>query len=308
VLPYLQAASQEQLESRLADILRNIYTLTGDGKLGSLPPERGGLVWEQKLTDLNLEYYRRSQDMEAIARPEHLPFHQAALDLVKANSRLRCHLDRKPVFCRYGELRWMRELYEEGKLLLSPASHYLAAEHGLARQDNELLLTTFVSPYHYDLGMLHPRTAPHLPPDRCWLELEHRKPSDHYLYCLTVTFDFRYFVDFGAETAPAEACVLIHDQAQFEERLIAAVSRVLPSWHVSFGMVRYVDPYFIIEELPGVGADIFYYKNFRYMYQMEYRLVALPPRSAIHSLEASLDRLPVTLGSLVDIADLLTLA
>jgi hypothetical protein len=304
VRPYLGGASEEQLRDRLSDILRNFSALTGEGKLSLLPVDQGGLVWAQKLTDLQLEYHGRNQDVEAAARPEHIPFNLAALELVRANSGLVRHLSRKPVYCRFGELRWMKALHEQGELLLSPASFYRAAEHGVARQDDELLLPTMISPYDYDLGLVDPRLAERLP-ERCWIDLQHKKPCDHYLFCLTVAFDFRYFLDFGAGGAPAEACVLIHDQLKFDERLIAAVRRVLPGWHVSLGGVKYVDPYFIPQMLPNAGDEIFYFKNFRFMYQREYRLVALPPPGGGNKV---LQRLPVALGSLGDISELVTLA
>lgn len=129
-------------------------------------------------------------------------------------------------------------------------------------------------------------------------------PCDHYLYCVTVGFDFRYFVDFGSRGLYAEACVVIRNREELVRRLLAAMRERLPSWHVSFGMVKYVDPYSVVQQLPHEGDEIFYFKNFRYMYQREHRAIALPPAGVNGPFE---ERIPLELGSLTDIAELVVL-
>ena len=38
-----------------------------------------------------------------------------------------------------------------------------------------------------------------------------------------------------------------------------------------------MDPYFVLQLLPNAGAEMFFFKHIRFMYQHEWRLVALPP-------------------------------
>ena len=299
IRPYLTGASLEELDQRLADILRNIYTLTPAGKIGVLSPDDGALLWLQKLSDLRQEYFRRNDELEVRIRPEYLPFNQAALELVRANHRLQHHPARRPVFCRYGRLQWMRALLECGQLLLSPASYYKAIEHGLARRDDELVVKVFISPYDYELGLVH-ESITCLAPQPSLGTVSVHKPSDHYLYSVTVRFDFRHFIDFGEDGEPAEACVLIHNQEEFERRLRDAVHQALPDWwDVSFDAAKYVDPYFVLQGISG--AEIYSVKDIRFIYQGEYRLMAIPPLGN----KDPLSRLPLELGPLSDIAELI---
>ena len=299
IRPYLTGASAEELDQRLADILRNIYTLTPAGKIGMLAPDEGGLLWAQKLIDLRQECYRRNDGLESRVRPEYLPFNKAALQLVRANHKLQHHAERRPVFCRYGPLQWMRALQERGELLLSPASYYKASEHGLARRDDELVVRLFICPYDYELGLVH-ESITCLAPQSSWGVVSVQKPSDHYLYSVTARFDFRHFIDFGENNLPAEACVLIHNQEEFEKRLQDAVRQALPGWwDISFDAAKYVDPYSLLQGISG--REIYSVKHFRFMYQMEYRLIAVPPGK----IQRPLPRLRLQLGSLSDIAELI---
>jgi hypothetical protein len=132
-------------------------------------------------------------------------------------------------------------------------------------------------------------------PERCWAVLSHKKPKDHYIYCVTVRFDFRYFFDFNAD-----ACVIVKDQDEFVRRLLEAVERELPGWNIRFENVRYIDPYFMLHYLGSAGEGIYFFKDFRFMYQFEHRLVAIPPSGFLGTLEHR----NISLGSLSDIAEL----
>ena len=300
--PYLANATEEQLRARLDDICRNIYAFTSEAKLGVISPEDGGLIWSQKLTDLNLEFYRRGLDTVSFADLSDMPWKREALELIRRNEHLVPYLGKTGVFCKFGKIEHMRPLLGKGAMRLSPASFYHGSEHNAARRDNELVLHAHITPYDYDLGLIPAAILAHLP-SRSWVTIKHAKPSNHYLNCMTVSFDFRYFFDFGNENGPANACVLIHDQAAFEDRLFRSVTMALPHWRVRSEMVKYVDPHFLITELPS-GDDIYFIKSFRFLYQREYRLAAIPQDKNA----ASLGYLPLELGPLNDIAELLVIS
>jgi hypothetical protein len=259
-------------------------------------------MWLQRLSDIDSEYRRREQCMEELVRAGDIPFNHKALDLVRANQHIAHYAQPGHVYCRYGDLRWMRDFLERGELLLSPASYYQGSEHGVARRDNEMEIETIVTPYDYDLGMVHASLlAAH--GERAWAFFRHQKPCDHYLFCVTVGFDFRHFLDFGSDGEPAEECVLIRDQQAFEQRLLAGMQLALPGWDLSFGGAKYVDPYWILQALTTIEHEIFYLKNFRFMYQNEFRGLAMPPLS----VSGPFKRIPIALGSLEDIAELIQL-
>lgn len=301
VRPYLTYLSNEDLRVRLGDILRNIYTLTPEGKVGALRPDDGGLLWAEKLCHVNCEFYRRNTTLYEHVRPEEIPFNKAALSLVRRNQHLVENVHRNGIFCKYGKERWLSSLRERGKLRLSVASYYGGSELNVARRDDECRLPVFLSPYDHDLGLLPPAIVSPLP-QRSLTTLLHNKP-DHYLYCLSASFDFRYFIDFrGSTKAAAEACLLIHDQDEFERRLVTAVEHMLSGWTVSFDAVKYIDPLCFLQQLPATGLDVFFFKHFRFMYQKEFRLVAVPPKA--RGDDAHLD---ISIEPLGDISELIKL-
>jgi hypothetical protein len=191
----------------------------------------------------------------------------------------------------------MRDLHEHGAIRLNAASYYSAHTLDPARRDDEMSLTCFVAPQDYDLGLVH-ESILKIHPHRSWGEIEHRKPADHYLYCFSVNYRLRLFADFHAN-----ACVLIHDQDEFKRRLIEAVRKALPRWYVEIGMAQYVDPYFVLQILPNTGAEIFFFKHLRFLYQHEWRLVSLPPSNH----DGPMRPLDIKLGSLRDISELIVL-
>jgi hypothetical protein len=191
----------------------------------------------------------------------------------------------------------MRKFHERGAVRLRPASYYSAHTLDPARRDDEMLLTCFTCPEDYDLGMVH-ESILRIRPQRCWLEIEHKKPADHFLYCFSVNYRIRLFADFHAN-----ACVLINNQEEFKKRLISSVRKVLPEWYVELGMAKYIDPYYTLQILPNTGAEIFFFKHLRFFYQNEWRLVALPPPHS-KGPEGPLD---IEIGDLRDISQLIVL-
>lgn len=302
VRPYLGNASDAELKARLDDILRNIYCFTPFGKIGPLPPDSGGTLWMQRLVDLQVELARRGVNIEGFGEFEKMPWNKRALELMDKNSAIAPHMRRAGIFCKYGDKQWLRLTREEGKIRLSPASYYQGNEHNVARQDDELALRTYVSPYDYDLGFIPDAMLAQLP-SRGWGTIDEHKPSDHLIYCVTVRFDFRYFFDFGVWPEPAEASLVIHDQDAFEQRLLAAAAERLQGWWIKFDGVRYVDPYTVVSMIGCAGDDMFFFKPYRYMYQGEHRLIAVPP--ADYGL--ALTHLTLDLGPLTNISELVTL-
>ena len=150
----------------------------------------------------------------------------------------------------------MRKFHERGAIRLNAASYYSAHTLDPARRDDEMFLTCCVCPEDYDLGMVHASIL-RIRPQRCWLEIEHEKPADHYLYCFSVKYRIRLFADFHAN-----ACVLIYNQEEFKRRLISTVRKVLPYWYVELGMAKHIDPYFVLQMLPNAGAEMFFFQTF----------------------------------------------
>lgn len=299
--PYLANCSPSDLVARAEEVFSNFYDVTPDGKVGALDLDNGGELWMVKLSDLRMEYARR--EMSILEVPElrsvfsNLPFSGSTLEMVERNVHLVPLAKRVGHICKFGRQQWLEQLLD-GKLRLHPASHYKDQKHNRARRDDELLLNIHVDPYSHDLGLLSSKLRDLLP-IREWGWIELRKPTDHYLFCVTVRYNPRLFFDFKeSDFAHAEACLVVNDTTAFENRLLAGVSGALPDWNVSFGPVAYYDAFCVNREFTS-GRALYFLKSMRFMYQRECRLVALPPQAT-----TTLDPLDVDIGSIRDIAEL----
>jgi hypothetical protein len=305
IRPYLRHVPDEELGVRRDDILRNVITLTRDGKVGLHPPDLYGDFWYRRLIHFHHECSERGKDSTKIGSDAPLDFHGCAdyREIVKRNSAL---FDFTPqgVFCKYGKAEYMESLLKEGQAYIAPVSSYKSDHHNDARKDDEMVFTTFISPYDYDLNLVDPWIR-RLYPERSHKAIEFNKPSDHYLYCLTTKFDLRFFYDFkddGSGTY-AQSCVIINNQQEFENRLIADVKNKLPGWSILFSNANYIDPYYFTRIIPNDEIILYFVKRSRFIYQREFRLVAVPPATYSRQLEPFI----VSLGSLEDIAQMVSI-
>jgi hypothetical protein len=253
----------------------------------------------QKFTELLVECEQRRLAPTRLA-PDDLdvPFlTTAALDRAMRNGGLQRRLGKCVGFFKYTQREFALSTVTDGTIRLCPASQYNSRALNSAIRDDELHLTTYISPYDYDLGLVDPIIrARH--PVRTSLEVTYTKPTDFYMYCFSTSFDLRYFFDFECDT-----CVVIRDQRQFEKRLCGAVTKALPGWRIQTRPVRYIDPFQMNNFSAVPSADVIFYKDFRYLYQREFRLVAVPPPD----LAAPLSPVFVNLGSLKDICEIVPL-
>jgi hypothetical protein len=293
--PYLSGAPRPSLDDRISDIAVNLYDFNSDGRVALWNhPFRD--QWMDRLVAVNLELGRRCEKEFRVPYLADWAFTADNVRAFKEQPHVFNASIPQSVFCKYGEYRWMRNLFERGTVHLSPASHFLNPTLDAARRDNEMSIMCFIGPQDYDLG-LAPESLLKLHPERGWANIKHEKPRDHYLFCFSTSYRIRLFADFHAE-----ACLIIKDQQVFLNRLLAAARSHLPGWHVSIGMAKYIDPYFVIGFLPA-GWDIFYFKHIRYMYQHEWRLIALAPDPVADPTIA----LDINIGSLEDISELIVL-
>jgi hypothetical protein len=259
------------------------------------------LLWEcerRQIQATNLSGYAR------LAGPSREARSQEMATLISHNPDLLRLSELRGIYCKFGQSHWIDALVNSGKLRLSPASFYNSPGLGGARYDDELRIRTEITPYDHDLGLIPPILIERFPTRR-WATIRYSKPSDHYIYCVTCLFNFRYFVDFQTVAAPVNSCAIISDQTEFENRMINAIRLALPTWHVSFECAKYVDPFTVIALLAKDPRVLFPIKELRFMYQREFRLIATPPESAWPT--PKLDFLPICIGPLHDIARIVTL-
>jgi hypothetical protein len=120
-----------------------------------------------------------------------------------------------------------------------------------------------------------------------------RAETDALLLCFTKRVSPRLFQDFGAD-----ACLQIHDQAEFLARLKAATEFQLPGWALWSGDVQYYDPF---SRRAALSIPL-YCKTIGYAYQQEFRMMWIPPLNC-ETLEVQF----LSIGSIADISELTVL-
>lgn len=299
VRPYLRYMSIDKVRERIAVIMRNLTTVSHEGLISVFDLHQASVLWSQKMLDVITECGARGIDPVSL-KPDlsGIPFlKNEALEIAKRNSDLHNAFNGKMGLYKYTSSNYSEAFIKNGIVMVSPASFYNNLSHNDAIRDDEMSISTIITPFDYDLGTIDPyfRKAS---PNRCHMIIDHKKPSNHYIFCASVKFDLRYFFDFGCD-----ACIFISNRDEFIKRLISKVSEALPAWDIRFDAAKYVDPYFLTCLLPGDSPEMYFIKDFSYMYQFEHRLVAIPPEG----YNKPMNRFTVELGNLEDIAEVIYL-
>jgi hypothetical protein len=259
---YMRGLSEEELDLRFADIVTNITILTPEGQIGV--PGHGGLRWWEIFTHVLEELAMRGRGMP----------HAATLGdrlggpspgVVKLGAKLRAdYPDGVPKsfkLFKYGKREHLEELFENGALLLKPASKYKDSTLNVAIADDEL---------HFETIDGHRRTRYAL--DR-----------NFYCFCSAWIHSDRLVNDFSAT-----AVLVVHDPETFFTRLAEALKR--RNYDIHINRVTYVDPLLVGKE----SLDGFpFVKHMRFAYQCEHRLIAAPPRPTFDLDEVILRMTPV---------------
>ena len=193
---------------------------------------------------------------------------------------------------RFSKYEHMKELVDDGGMLLQQASTF-KDEENISVRDDELRLQfdRYVTPEEAatldDIG----ESMLRLGSNRLAFSLQ---CPDFLTLCMTDSVNYRMISDWRAEAA-----VVIHDPIEFQRRL-ANGTRHLASHgdtqHLEHGKLHYIDPYF-----PLTSKDVPFCKHFRFAYQREFRFV-------IRKTEATEDNArKIFLGPLTDIATLVDL-
>jgi hypothetical protein len=191
---------------------------------------------------------------------------------------------------KYGKRQFLEETIRTGRLRIAPASAYNDPSLNSAIRDDELQFEISYDPF-VPFNPLPPGTML-LPPGR--VPFRQEMPSNFFVHCLTSSFSRRLLHDFDGD-----ACLLIRSPDVYLSRLVEAMREAYPEWHCRWDHVRYVHP---LQVNPS-EVLLPFTKHFRFAYQKEFRVVWTPP-----SGKAPLEQVFISLGSLEDIAELVSLS
>jgi hypothetical protein len=181
----------------------------------------------------------------------------------------------------------MKPFVERGEIRISPASIYKDGPALDPRTDDELNKKRSLPGQHSRITTLEGKDIPILGD-------VHETVStgvNYYALCMSTDFEPQIFEEFNYDS-----CVIIKDPEQFAARIEASFRSILPHWHFYHNSVEYFDP---CEPYENQYFSPVMCKDFRFAYQMEYRMIW--DAQAPGFVE---DYIFLRLGSLEDICDL----
>jgi len=285
---YLEHQTSEQLQERFEDLFRNAYFCGRDGRIYSKGDDTKWVRWmSHVLEELTLRM------MRGPLLPKLTRYRNAAR---AAELWDKLKLNKNTYLLKFGESKYMRPLWEKGRLTVFPATKYDNPTLNEAIRDDELTLmqqscrATINSLQDWRTGIRHDfdRPVPIIGP----LKQETRYESNCYMACFGRRYEYRLFDDFGYDS-----CLVIREPQLFVERIRACMALAVPGWDFCAAAVSYRDPCH-----PTPTDDVLFSKHFRFTYQKEFRTVWEGP-----TRQGTLEPIPLDLGSLIDYCDLLVL-
>ena len=277
---YLKNVDNDKLDERYRYVHRNFCIL--------VRPERhvipvnsflSSWYWYRKEHQTRYEYFLRNRtlplslpcprgDFSAPARPK------------GPNS--------SDILFRYGGSQFMKPFIERGEIRIRPASFYKDGPVSDHRTDDELnkkrsfpgqhsRITTMEGKGISIIGDVHETVS---------------NGVNYYALCMSTDFEPQIFEEFS----DYDSCVIIKDPEQFAARIEASSRNALPNWYFHHNPVEYFDP---CEPYKNQYFDPVMCKDFRFAYQMEYRVIWHPQEYG-----SAKDYIFLRLGSLEDICDL----
>lgn len=252
---YLSRVSEPELFRRYRSILRNMRALISPDR--HIIPIRSFLsswYWYRKEHQTRLEFLIRG-----IETPMEPPI--GILNNLRIDAPAR---PRSPnagdILFRYGERKWMHTMVQQGFIRIAPASHYRSIEGDFARADDELAKSSFWPGDHSRITTMDGKEIPIKGDVKRTVSF-----PDYFVLCMSCDWDLTLFEDFQADS-----CVMIHNPAEFAQRIEKAAKIYLDGWYFFHGPLQYFDPY---EMDRNEFFDPAMSKSFYYAYQREYRFL-----------------------------------
>jgi hypothetical protein len=287
---YLSNWDLPALNERLEDVVNNSLTLRG------VPPKLSPHVdvprmhlWGRRLChverELRLRGIKPRCDLSAIPLPTSTTAARAAVACAQWGMPPRRHV------VKYGKIEHLGALFEQGRLLVRPASFYRKLELAAAVRDDELAFTRIVPADQLPAMSVRDAKTGRIKATGVVPESMNSISSvqDYYLFCVSSAWDPRLFVDFHADAA-----LVLHPDAL---RRVDSAVRALkgPVEALPPVAVDYIDPV----ECQDGDCEPPFVKHFRYTYQSEVRIAWFPMGHP-----AVLEDFFVTMAPLRDLATL----
>ena len=290
---YLRKTGDDALEARLQAIASNLWSTDRDGNVIATrdPNHRKTL----------LALYCDALFEQNIRAPMDLQFDEGQLRARSsagfAPPKLKSPITFGPqCLAKFGKRAHIVPSLKAGRIHVAAASAYNDPSLNAAQMDEELRhhVRTPNERIEMKLDGKYTSDGPEVEIAPQWGELfRYMQVPNFYVWCCGLGYDARLFKEFEADAA-----LIVTDQKVFADRFSSAVEKQKPKGQLEHRGIGYYDPY-TTQRNQLVPA---FSKNFKYLYQNEYRFVWWMPESEV------LDPFIVELGSLEDIATIVELA
>jgi len=271
---YMEHLKEDDLQQRAKDVFNNLTLLNEESKI-SLPKlssetETWMILWTHVLEEFVIRFGPYPSGFTTgFMKDVRIPDPRSTLASKAANAVRTTSLPRGDYFFKYGKFKYLKQALNEKRIRISSASSYDDPSLNPAIRDKELELSIYplsseLKVKAYDgktskyKGDIHPENVVYT----------RRSKTDYYVYCLSLSFAPRLFLDFDSD-----ACLVIRKPREFEDIILSVFERKMQDWSGVSRKVVYIDPL----NCPMTDIDVFSSKHFRYAYQREYRFVWLPP-------------------------------
>jgi hypothetical protein len=262
---YLKDASITAIQQRNLDIELNLMDINDQGKIGVISSK---FLWErythihEELTLRNLPYsIVKSESTENFPLISY-PKPPRGLRILGKNKILPREI------VKIGKRQHIKDAMNYGRFRIAPASSYSDPSLNSAIQDDELSVTAIRSGDGATMRVIDPATGKAGEPEKAIGEVTYSQEmrENFYVLCMAARYSPRLLDDFEGD-----AILVINNLNRFIIRLESAVKKLHPELLLKAGTVKYYDPYLIWPD--DDDFDPFFFKNFKYAYQKEFRFV-----------------------------------
>lgn len=289
---YMEFLPLEQLNQRVKDIYSNLLIFSEDGKIGFRPLNKEGqywmILWTEILEEFRLRYGEYPNGFESNLIKKVIPdnFEKIAINAKQAIDFIGDIQNYS--FYKFGKANRLSEMYEVGKIRISPASFYDNSSFNDAIRDEELKFITSFSSKHTTITNITKNSEIKALGN---VIHEYNLKTDYYLHSLSTVYSVRQFIDFS----DYDACLIIYDRGKYMNLIAQEIQKQLSNYKCYFGEVDYLDPLKTVQ-----SPDVFFTKNFRFSSQNEYRLAWVPD-----TFKKDLEHIFIEIGSMQDYAKLI---
>lgn len=284
---YMEFLSQHDLEERTKYIISNMTVLSDEGRISLHGINHTGIYWMQTWTHICEEFSLRFGPYPngfkdgfiknaEIVNPS-FPEKPKAVSAIQSIGGVK-----DGSLYKFGKYKYLKSMYENGKIRITPASYYNDPSLNSAIRDDELTFEVLMRADNLIIKDVEGSEIPTFGQVRVKLESN----TNYYVHCFASQYTYREYDDFDAD-----CCIVIDEPRILFQKMMKAVKLKKPEFHGFATPVKYLDPLNVHPE----DVNILFAKHFKYAYQNEVRTIWIPKEAKVQ-----LEEIYINIGSMAD--------